>query len=178
MKRWHWIDRRSFVIQQMPRDSHGQPAILVIRPNARKLPMYYSAFVIPITAVVAVLVILPTHVLAFLIIGYVFAGAVFLWMAVVIISHRKQLLSSTYTVTQEYVAVEVDAGIFGRSRRQFPIASIQDMTVHSTMSQRFYDLASVTITAANGHWIIFEDITDAENVVKNIWQLVRQASSR
>jgi len=89
-----------------------------------------------------------------------------------------KLRSSIYTVMDEYVAVEADMGIFGRSSQHIPIAYIRDVSAKFLPLQPFRNIGKVTVKATNGDYITIEYIENAESVRDTIWQMVQAAASR
>jgi membrane protein YdbS with pleckstrin-like domain len=167
------------MIQELQRSRVPQAPIITVRPSPRMVRFYYLAAA-GFASVLAIATILSIAFMPFelkiLYCLYIAGGS--LTMVAPLYYQYVKLRSSIYTVMDDYVAVEADMGIFGRSTQQIPIVYIRDVSTKFLPLPQLRNIGDVTVKATNGDFIKLEDIENAETVRETIWQLVHAAASR
>jgi membrane protein YdbS with pleckstrin-like domain len=168
------------MIQQLQRSRTPQVPIITARPSSRMVRFYYlsaaTMAAIIFVATIFFIAFMPFE-LAVIECLYVTGGGSIALVAPLYYQYVK-LRSSIYTVMADYVAVEADMGIFGRSSQQIPIVYIRDVSTKFLPLPQLRNIGSVTVKATNGDYITLENIDNAESARDTIWELVHAAASR
>jgi membrane protein YdbS with pleckstrin-like domain len=163
--------------RQKSAEAQKQEPILTVRPDVRKLWPIYAVLCVLIVLGVKIIYSSLNYSVTWLVVSGLVSGGGILFLLMFLWVEKRKLRSTIYTVTREYVAVDLIAELQGIRSYRIPTDQIQSVTPNTKADpiQWLLKLGSIIVESKGGDSIILDFIPNPAHAMAIIRTVAEQA---